>query len=878
MTELLELLRAKSDGETLKGHTLRSLKRVEELKKFLENNDLCWKIKNFDEFFKSLSIAVFLHDLGKISYKYQNDFYNRKLPKALEEFLNKTKGLDIRHEILSALWSCVLLDKNDDWTKKIRSAILLHHYNEFYIGEKDLDEILSNYPEVKIYIEFIVDNYKEFKQILKKLAEEISSSLNDKMIKGAIEEMIKGAIKDEEISVFEKRVSELKEIVYVKVDVSAFSEFYEINNENPDYEFLTFLGSLRRCDYSASGDFEMEMSSVKLKEIFSRIDESIKEKKKEQGWSYEWQREILEKRNEDNLVLIAPTGSGKTEFSLLWSKKAPGKLVYTVPLRVALNDLYSRFKNYLGDYSENLGLLHSTAFVEYLKEKGENKEIDIDSKVNSASILAYPVILATPDQVFLTSLNYYGSDKVVSVYPYSKFVLDEVQSYTPEMAAIIIKTLKIIKELGGKILVMTATLPPYFRPFFENINISRLSEKNKKLLDKFRIEAKVCDTIEIKERVKNYRLKRHKLKVIEDYLTSYSDSPDTQRRLEVNEDKLFKVLIELKNAGKKSICIVVNNVSKAIAIYEKLKNGKDVANEFSIYLLHSRLLEKVKEDRIREIKEKVGSESIIVVATQIIEASVDLDFDAMITEISPIDSQIQRWGRVYRNRELDYSGEPNIYVFLGKTEDGKIKFDRGTLKVYAGKRVEGAALKVLEKTVEEIKRANDKLLDYEDERKLIEDVFNSNTGEKELWVLYLEEVLKNLEFLDYFSVEKKSQAQRLFREIAGFQVIIPAAMKYAVKNYGEKDWVEKLAELMEEKREYSWTELETKLNKKKWEIKEAFYNYSVNIPQYFLMRLKGELSEFKGHLVLWVSEKYLGDLWEYGFDKVSEQAEEDYSD
>ena len=86
--------------------------------------------------------------------------------------------------------------------------------------------------------------------------------------------------------------------------------------------------------------------------------------------------------------------------------------------------------------------------------------------LTSARMLSSPVLLTTPDQTLLTSLNYFGSDKVISTYPFSSVVIDEIQTYDEEMAAIIIKTLGIINNLKGNVLVMTATLPPYFTSFF----------------------------------------------------------------------------------------------------------------------------------------------------------------------------------------------------------------------------------------------------------------------------------------------------------------------------------------------------------------------------------------------------------------------------
>ena len=885
MSGLIEIVRAKSEGDKplLKDHILETINRVVQLKEFMERNNL--KINQSEKFFESLILATFLHDLGKINYRYQRKFYHNEMPTELVNFMERTKKIELRHEILSAIWCSLLLEENDEWNKKIRTAVLLHHYNDFYINEKDLDEILEEYPQIKEYFGFICEKWDKIESFLKDLKESITKNFDsDYFIKKALEK----------ISTSRDRVIELEKRINERVDISEFAEFYEINNENPDYEFLVFLGALRRCDYSASGDFNIELIDATLNDVFSKIDESIEEKRK--VWDSDWQWELLSKVKNDSLVLVAPTGSGKTEFALLWGRKILNKFIYTVPLRVALNDLYLRFKEYMGDnFSDKLGLLHSTAFIEYLKEEREGGELDVGSKVNSSSILAHPVTLATPDQIFLASLHYYGSDKVISIYPYSAFVLDEIQSYTPEMAAIIIKTLKIIENLGGKILVMTATLPPYYRPFFsgEKFDLSDFKDKHK-ILEKFKLNVEICDTEKIKQKVKNYELKRHRIQVVEDYLVRYKETNESENKnkkanknktknttedensgigIEVNKAKLISLIDEIRSKGKRSIFVILNNVSKAISVYEELKK----LNEASVVLLHSRLLEIEKERRIKEINEKVGKEDIIVVSTQIVEASVNLDFDAMITEISPIDSQIQRWGRVYRNKKNDYNDEqPNIYVFLGeKDENERIKFDRGTLAIYGGE----IGKNVLEKTAEELIKRNGNLMNYEDERKLIEDVFNSKVDGKELWKYYLEEILKTLDFLNYFYAEKKSQAQRIFREVAGFQVVVPNVM-----DLENNDSLEKIFEIIKsENKDTSWKEIEEKTGMSMWEIKSALYRYSVNTPVYYFQTLQreGKLTEFKGFYILTVDEESARIIRDYGLDKymkekLAEKDEEDH--
>lgn len=848
----INLLRAKSEEEAknlyLKDHTIETLKRVEQLRKFVVINGM--EINNTEKFFIALAVAGLLHDMGKVSYEFQKKVhYNDSEEwKSVEKFLFPINRVKIRHEILSAIWASVLLPNDYKWASWIRTALLLHHYNDyFYVKERDLTEIAyyDYQDEVRIYLQFLIDNWDSFRQFLENIfseAEKIES------------EVVRKAIKKIDIS--GRRINRLLELIDNRGDLLDFAEFYDINHEKPDYEFLVFLGCLRRCDYSASGEVEIECS-----ENFRDILGIMKEKIEQRFSKSLWQRDVLESYNGGSGVLIAPTGAGKTEFSILWASKIGRKFIYTLPLRVALNDIYHRFDDYL-ENKELLGLLHSTAFMEYVDEAKKFKDTSVEKKITSASLLSTPVILATPDQIFLTSLNYYGSDKVISVYPFSAIVLDEVQAYDPEMAAVIIKTLKIVEELGGKILVITATLPPYFRTFF-----FKDEETNTEIRPEFRLNlerSQIFDTEKVKYKIKNYTLRRHKIKAVDDSIVEYlQSSEDKQYTISVNKEIIKHYVDKLRKYGKKSIFIVVNNVSKAIKIFETLEDMKNKGElKETVFLLHSRLLETVKGDTIRKIKdilEEMKSnpekeDGIIVVATQIIEASVDLDFDGMLTEISPVDSQIQRWGRVYRKRDNDYNGEPNIYVFI------KLNGDRGTTSIYRGDIVK----QILIETANVLRKFENRTLNYEDESKMLHEVFAYEIDGKKLSDMYIEEIVKNLEFLKYFSVEKKSQAQMIFRNIAGFQLAIPKIME----KYG-KDWIKTLAGLLKNKEKVmSWNELEKLLGKSMWEIKKALYDYSTNIPMFYFNKIKNHVREFKGFYLFELNDEDAEIIYKYGLDKV----------
>ncbi len=861
--ELINLLRAKSEeyeNYLLKDHIIETLKRLKRIKEFVNVNkeNITYESLKDEKFFESLAVALILHDLGKIDYKFQKSVYKNDDEdwKNVSVFLEDLRDIDIRHEILSSIWASILLDDNVDleWNAKIRTAILLHHYNDYYINKKDLMKIVEDYPEdVKEYLQFIEKKWEDITKFLNNLLKSIKDEFkNEKFIISAAER----------IELDLNKVKNLIEKIELhENDISAFVKFFDIDNDNPDYNFLLFLGCLRRCDYSASGGIEIE-EEINMKNVYSDIERKIEDKIKEKVKTPEfWQKEFLKSvKPKKSMVLIAPTGAGKTEFALLWAEKNGKKLIYTLPLRVALNDLFRRFRDSDKAYFDKkyVDILHSTSFIEYLEDRQYNREdIDVDKKISSARLISSPILLTTPDQVFLTSLNYYGSDKIISVYPLSCVVIDEIQAYNPDMASIIIKTLEIIKNLGGNVLIMTATFPPYFEFFFR---------------EKLKFEIIDVGDIVDKNKIKNYNIKRHKIKVIEDKLVDYVKKKSDKEEIEVNLKALNEWLEKFKG---KNIFIVLNNVSKAIAVYKELIS-ESICKEYksNIYLLHSRLIEKEKSRRIKDIKEKLDKgEKVIVVSTQIIEASVNLDFDAMITEISTIDSQIQRWGRVYRNREKNYSGDANIIIFS--------HIDKGTTAIYDKK--------VLENTVKVLKNYNEKVLSYEDERKLIKDVFEMEVKDSgrnaKLKEYYKEEIEKYLDFLKYFSVEKKSQAQNLFRRIAGIQVVIPQIMEL---NNADTSIEKELAKIIKDKSNARliWKEICEIIKKEtgidideeelKWELRRILYEYSTNVPIYYFEKRELYGHDFKGFYVVSVpKEEKIKEITDYGIDVILKTREED---
>jgi len=125
----------------------------------------------------------------------------------------------------------------------------------------------------------------------------------------------------------------------------------------------------------------------------------------------------------------------------------------------------------------------------------------------------------------------------------------------------------------------------------------------------------------------------------------------------VTDIPLFDFLQENVNEFKgKRILVISNTVDKAVQAYNLLKKTKS-----EVRLIHSRF---AYIDRAK--KEKEARDAKILVSTQVAEVSLDISYDILITELAPLPSLIQRFGRV--NRYNTYTNETNVYICKPESE------------------------------------------------------------------------------------------------------------------------------------------------------------------------------------------------------------------
>jgi CRISPR-associated endonuclease/helicase Cas3 len=318
-----------------------------------------------------------------------------------------------------------------------------------------------------------------------------------------------------------------------------------------------------------------------------------------------------------SIFLSAPTGSGKTEAALLWAQRnqAPNNtrhLFYVLPFTASINAMYHRLKDkHFGE--DAVSLLHGRSSYFAYRWLCES-DPDIDPKEAAKRVTAarrqtkelyYPVKVLTPHQILMAFLGVKGWEKSLCEYAGGLFILDEIHAYEPKLTGLLFEILRrLTQELGAKVCVMSATFP------------SRLKAALKEHLE----EASEVG-LEPPDRA---RYTRHFIRVVEGSIADELD--DIRKRLHRGE----------------RVLVVLNTVAGAMACFEALKD--DAQNPC---LVHGRLIQRDRqeaEDRLADKRAPVD----LLIGTQAIEVSLDVDFDVLYSDPAPLDALLQRFGRVNR--------------------------------------------------------------------------------------------------------------------------------------------------------------------------------------------------------------------------------------
>jgi CRISPR-associated endonuclease/helicase Cas3 len=571
------------ESETLVEHTenvLQSLLKLQERYPELPNT-----------FWESAFIMCLFHDAGKIAQNFQNSLTKGK------------RDERIRHELFSGiilwLFSKEFFFKYD----KHVAALYSHHksLNSELIDKDFAQKLYFNKEDLKEWFDFIEYKSKNKQNQYFKPTEELIA-----------------------------KFSKVTPDIYRNLFLHKFYDEYKLRwDEKSRLEYIHAKAVLNISDWSASGHFNLSKSFLYNENL---LLDALQKKLENEGKKIDklsFRKFQFESKKDTNVLAIAPTGSGKTEASLIWAsqKNEYDKIIYCLPTRVTSNAIHKRLSGYFGN--QNCSVVHSSALL-YQKEIDNN--YDTRKYLRDRTFFSN-ITVCTIDQLLTQGFNL-GFWEVKSFHcRNARIIIDEIHLYSPYTLALILQTIKFLREkLNASFFIMSATMPTKLR----NLLNEALGGKN------------------------NYSL------IQDAELLQSSRNLFEIRKITIQEN-INEIKSALSNYLK--ILVVVNTVDQAIELYKQLKPTAKKMNKKCI-CFHSRFIQKDRqniENQISDIEDK--GEPVLLIATQVVEVSLDIDFDILFTENAPIDAIIQRAGRINRKRNSKKDSKVIVHQHSNVSEE-----------------------------------------------------------------------------------------------------------------------------------------------------------------------------------------------------------------
>lgn len=606
MSNFFDQFFAKSDGETtLEMHTHHVITAGENLLNRLPFNDSERKY-----WAEKLYRCAVLHDLGKIH-------------SAFQKRLAGEKHDDIRHEIIS-LWFCENF-LNLPYDELF--AIATHHKG---VIRADATKRLTM-DSLKAYMEAHLSSDKALlcRETLEKWLETMQLKLTvvDKTIQSQISKSsIKMLSKNYQSKIIadvhtRKQLSLMRALLIAADHIGSA----RLENDLPNYRTLQikdFQPKNKKGKHFAFRDFQSKLQCIQL-----------------------------------DVILHAPTGSGKTEAALSWvfaNQQPNSRLFYLLPYTASINAMVQRLQSVFGQ--DKVTALHSKTLDFFYEQLVD--EVSNDDKKNYAKIeqqarskkylsaeLFYPVKVATLHQVLKISLR--GKGWELSLYDYQNalFVIDEFHTYNALLTGMLLASVKLFRRVfQARFFFMSATIPDFMLKTITNevfggdttklIRPNHESVSDKEVLDRKRHILRCQPDLSIQDRVSS----------IKKYLS-----------------------------GGKSVLVIVNNVKTAQRLLKDI--GFEDAGKTA--LLHSGFHKRSRINLERIIThENHSKRPQLLIATQAVEVSLDIDYDVAFIENAPIDALIQRFGRVNRTGRKEIAP---VYLFENIIGNTKFFYDEDVL-------------------------------------------------------------------------------------------------------------------------------------------------------------------------------------------------------
>ncbi len=325
-------------------------------------------------------------------------------------------------------------------------------------------------------------------------------------------------------------------------------------------------------------------------------------------------------------LVTAPTGAGKTDFLI---RRCKGRMFYTLPFQASINAMYDRIKNDLKDTDADVRLLHAASSIKL--EHGKIEENILQRHIGAS------VKVLTPHQLAALVFGTKGYEALIVDMKGCDVILDEIHTYSETTQAIVLKIAEILCNIDCRVHIGTATMPTD-------------------------LYNRLVDILGGQDCIYEVKLSDEILDTFNRHIIHKADSMES----------LSSILDEAIKQ-KQKVLLVCNQVKRAQSLYADLSERYPNIEKM---LVHSRFKRGTRSKLESDLRNKynISIEACLVVSTQVVEVSLDISFDLMITECAPIDALIQRFGRVNRKRSKETIGHfKPIYVLAPPTdkEDAK---------------------------------------------------------------------------------------------------------------------------------------------------------------------------------------------------------------
>ncbi len=611
--------------ETLAEHTWFVMQRLSELIHLRPNLSAEIEAPNL---WHILFWASFLHDFGKAARGFQNR-------------LRGGERWPQRHEVLSLVfvdWIAESLSyEEQQW---LVAAIVSHH--------KDAAKIQLLYPEPDPDDPYDLENDQ-----LPALVAELSLETLEGLWRWLAEcpQSWRMALNLEDFGI--KSLSVLDKIQAVEqVQKNGANRIYHwldvyhrfVKQVNKSKAMSDIIGTVTLRGYLINADHCASSHRGPLPRITLEIDVILQKCKIHREMLYTHQLRV--EQIEGSVLLMAPTGSGKTEAALLWvvhqmfQSLNQLRLFYTLPYQASMNAMWLRLNDIFGEDEQKnkpVALQHGRAAMAHYRMLLEKEDDDANPEAvleqvklakDMAKLNYPPIRVFSPYQMLKGAYRLRGYEKQLSDYHHALFIFDEIHAYEAKRLALILKTVKYLRQnFQARFIVMSATFPQVIKDVLEDA---------------------LGDVPEIKADE-----------------TLFDDERFQRHRLKLKDGELLASLDEIAQVAKngKSVLVACNRVAVAQDAYHTL--SKMLPPNAIIALLHGKFNMRDRSELEKMVRKYAGAEveqsqPFVLVATQAVEVSLDIDLDTIYSEPAPLDALIQRFGRVNRRGK---KGIVNVHVF-----------------------------------------------------------------------------------------------------------------------------------------------------------------------------------------------------------------------